>query len=94
MKKLISLLSVGLLFVGLNAVSMVKPGTADVNAETADLARDFAKTKELKYQAKAQYGKLKEQAKKTWTQLKDEAKALKEKAEAKYNEYKAQLESK
>lgn len=94
MKKLISILAVGLLFVGLNAVSMVKPGTADINAETADLARDFNKSQDLKYQAQAQITKVKEQAKKSWTQLKDEAKALKEKAQAKYHEYKASLESK
>ena len=75
MKKLFTLLSVTMLFVGLNASALEKAETPDINAETASLANDF-------YAKKPVYEKVKADISNTWNEAKERAKA-------KYHEYKA-----
>ena len=88
MKKLFTLLSVTMLFVGLNAGALEKAETPDINAETAALASDF-NAQSLKRKAIAGYEQTKKDIQQTWDEAKNKANALKEKAKAKYHEIKA-----
>lgn len=83
MKKLFRLLSAAVLVVALNATALEKPETADINAETASLARD--------YNAQPMYTQIKRDLANTWNEAKERAKELRERARSKYHEYKAQL---